>query len=296
MTGTRNVWCFFFALLLSACQVITPSPAVRPTPTVVPLPEQDRTELVETPALASPTAAASQPAVTGEDPAVKTVRGYFTALEQGNFRAAAELYSSFSLMMAGMTREEAAVDLQGQMARNSRWSGLEVKETRPFGERTVLVHVTYRLEREDPATGQAAQTQPDEWWPVRLENGRWLYNRDHLIDYRMIDVPAQATGGLVVKPLQILRYSECIRLKLMVQNTTNEAIVLGQANEILALFTFKDQQVEAVKKQMVFDRLRTNPDVTLEVMGLYETYPDSVIIRQWKNYNVKPWFSFQLSE
>lgn len=291
---------FLLALLLSGCQAMTPSPAAQPTWTVVPLPEQELTALDATPAplpvLASPTAPTNQPSAIEQDPAAAAARGYFTALEQGNFEAAAALYSKFSLMMAGMTRADAALDLQGQMARNSRWSALEVKETRPIDDRTVLVRVSYRLEQVDPTTGQVAQSRPDEWWPMRLENGRWLYNRDHLIDYRMIDVPAQAAGGLVIKPLQISRYSECIRLRLMVQNTTNDAIVLGQVNEILALFTFKDQQVEAVKKQMIFDRLRTNPDVTLEVMGLYETYPDGVIIRQWKNYNVKPWFTFQLAE
>jgi len=64
----------------------------------------------------------------------------------------------------------------------------------------------------------------------------------------------------------------------------------------MAMFQFKDQQVEAVKKQMIFDRLRTNPQAAVEVLGLYETYPTSVLIRQWKNYNVKPWFMFDFTE
>lgn len=291
---------FLLALLLAACQGVTPSPATRPTWTVVPLPEQDVTNLNVTPGprpvLAFPTATAGTPSVAEQDPAVTAARSYFMALQEGNYQAAAALYSNFSLMMSEMTQGEAALDLQGQMARGSHWSDLEVKETRPFDDRTVLVHVSYRFEGEDAATGQIAQSQPDEWWPMRLENGRWLYNRDQLVDYRILDVTAQATGGLIVKPLRITRFSDRIRLTLMVQNTTNEVIVLGQANEKMAIFSFQDQQIEAVKKQMIFDRLRTNPEVNIEVMGLYENYPESIIIRQWKNYNVQPWFTFQLTE
>lgn len=215
---------------------------------------------------------------------------YADALEKGDYQAAAALYSDFSLMLSGMTRAEAALALQGELARGIRRADFAVKDARALDDRTVLVRVAYTLESAETAQ------QVDEWWPLRLENGRWRYNRENLIDFRALDVPEQAAGGLVVKPLRLARYSDRIRLSLMVQNTTNEAIVLGQANEILARFTFAGQVVEGVHKQMIFDRLRTNPEVVIEVLGLYTTYPDGVIIRQWKNYNVAPWFTFSFTE
>jgi hypothetical protein len=288
-----------FSLLLSACQAAAPLPAVLPTWTVVPLPALSAASLESTPAPASPNKIApmrTEPSTAEVDPAAATARAYFQALEAGDFQTAANLITNYSLMMAGMTRGEAVLELQGELARGSRWSALEVIETRPFDDHTRLVHVTYRLEGKDAKTGQATRAQPDELWPMRLENGRWLYNRANLIDYRVLDVPEQATGGLIVKPRLLTRFSDRIRLTLMVQNTTNEAIVLGQVNAILAVFQFQDQQVEAVKTQMIFDRLRTNPQAAIEAQGLYAAFPDSVVIRKWKNYKVKPWFTFELTE
>jgi hypothetical protein len=300
-------------LLLTACQAATlPAPAALPAWTVVPLPAQ-ATAAATAPAptptapaaagVVGPSAAEKDPAVSA---AVETVSSYFQALEDGDFQAAAQLYSDFSLMIAGATRAEAALDLQGQMARGARWSELVVKDSRRFDARTVLVHVTYRLEAKDSAvTGAAVKntakpqgtpSQMDELWPVRLENGRWLYNRANLIDYRVLDVPEQATGGLIVKPRQLARFSDHITLTLMVQNQTNEAIVMGQANEVMATFLFNGQKVEAVQKRMIFDRLRSSPQATIEVRGLFETYPDGVTLRQWKNYKVKPWFTFSFTD
>jgi hypothetical protein len=95
--------------------------------------------------------------------------------------------------------------------------------------------------------------------------------------------------------VRLARYSDHMTLTLLVQNSTNDPIVLGQTNEVLAAFTFKDQTVEAVKKQMVFQRLRTYSDVTIEVKGLFSSYPEEVIIRQWKNLQVAPWYDFKFS-
>ena len=95
-------------------------------------------------------------------------------------------------------------------------------------------------------------------------------------------------------PTQITRYPDRYRLGLFVQNRTNDTIVLGQPNEILALFTFGDQTVEAEKDQLVFERLKTYPDAGIEVKGEFPDYPDQVDIRKWKNYNVAPWYSFSL--
>lgn len=310
MAKSRILWITLLAVLLSACQSTAQTPAAQPTWTVVPLPVQKTAASVAA-ATPSPTLTAAPNGMvetdgeTSADAAVSAAaRSYFQALEKGDFQAAANLYSTFSLMIAGVTRDEAALKLQAEMVNGSRWSSLEVKETRPLDDHTILVHVTYKYEKNDSptsnatpvATEKAPVTQIDALWPLRLENSHWLYNRDNVIDYRILDVPEQAMGGLIVKPRQLTRFSDHIRLTLMVQNITNEAIVLGQVNEIMAMFTFKDQQIEAVKKQIIFDRLSTNPLATIDVMGLYESYPTGVIIRQWKNYNVKPWFTFQFAE
>jgi hypothetical protein len=130
---------------------------------------------------------------------------------------------------------------------------------------------------------------------VTFENNRWLYNRNNLIDFHSLTMDEQTMAGLRVRPVRLARYSDHMALTLLVQNTTNDTIVLGQTNEILAAFTFKDQTVEAVKKQMIFQRLRSYSDATIEVKGLFTSYPERVIIRQWKNLKVAPWYDFKFS-
>ncbi len=238
----------------------------------------------------------NQPTAAPErEPAVETVELYAAALMEGNYESAAELLSSFSLMVAQMTRSEAASEVQTRMARE-KWSDFQSGETSVFNTKTVLVRVTYQVEMKDENTGQAVQSPVEALWPVRLENGKWLLNRDLLIDFHTLDVPAQTTAGLTVKPRQLTRYSDGICLTLLAQNQTNEPIVLGQVNEILATFLFGEQKIEAEKTRFIFDRLRSYPDVVIEVKGQFDQYPDGIIIRQWKNYNVAPWFTFEFSQ
>ncbi len=181
------------------------------------------------------------------------------------------------------------------MTKGKRWSDLAIKESRAQDSNIVLVHVAYQVAAKNVQTGAATQSQQDEWWPVRLENGQWLYNWTNMIDFRGLDLTPQTTGGLTVNPIQMTRYSDRLQLVLFVQNRTNEAIVLGQANEILALFTFGGITIEAEKKQLIFDHLHSYPDVKIEVKGLYSEYPDKVEIRKWKNYQVAPWYTFTLA-
>jgi hypothetical protein len=243
----------------------------------------------------APTETALPTAAPTIDPAVQTVQKYAAALQAGDFHAAAALLSNFSLMVDRMTSSEASDELQLRMARE-RWSDFQVKETRPFNEKTTLVHVTYQVQTKDAKTGQSIQTQVDEMWPVRLEYGKYLYNRGNLIDYHTLDVLEHTTAGLTVKPRRLTRYSDRIRLTFLVQNQTNDPIVLGQTNEVLAAFLFGDQKIEAEKTQLIFDTLRSYPDTVLEVKGLFDHYPDGIVIRQWKNIQVSPWFTFQFSQ
>jgi hypothetical protein len=192
-----------------------------------------------------------------------------------------------------MTRSDGAVELQNEMQAGTEWSNLQVQETQTFSDTTHLVHVTYTLTTKDAKTGKTSPANMDELWPVTVENNHWLYNRNNLIDFHSLSIDEQTMAGLRMRPVRLARYSDHMALTLLVQNTTNDPIVLGQPNEILAAFTFKDQTVEAVKKQMIFQALRTTSDATIEVKGLFTTYPDQVIIRQWINLKVAPWFDFK---
>ena len=80
----------------------------------------------------------------------------------------------------------------------------------------------------------------------------------------------------------------------MGQNNTNELVVFGQVNETLATFHFGDQVVKAEKTHLVLNPLRTNMDLALDARGYFETYPTAIDIRIWRDYQVKPWFSFVL--
>lgn len=231
------------------------------------------------------------------DPIQETVRTYFNALEAQDSQKAAAAFSNYSLMVNQVTRGEAAGQLQARFARGEQWSGLEVQETRPLDDLTTLVHVTYRLEGKNEQTGALEPVTRDEWWPLRNENGQWFYNLDNLIDFRTLEVTEQTTGGLTIKPRQLTRYADRTILTLLVQNQTNESIVLGQQNEVLASFLFGEaEKVEAEPVQFIFQRLHSYPETELVIQGLFETYPDGVIIRQWKNVQVEPWYTFDFNQ
>ena len=153
-------------------------------------------------------------------------------------------FPRFSLMVFEMTRGDAACALQKQKLDGARWSGLQVTETQPFDEQTMLVHVTYTLTVKEQPEAR------DELWPMRLENGAWRYNWNNLIDFRTLEAPAQTTNGVTIMPVQINRFSDRIQLVLLVQNRTEDAVVFGQVNEILGTFHFGDQAVVAEKTQI----------------------------------------------
>lgn len=257
--------------------------------TPVPLPAQP------TAAALLPTHAASPTATLAPDPVIEAVLSYAGALQEGKYEDAASLLSGYSLMVEQMTRGQAASALKLRMAR-TQWSSFQAGTAQPAGDKTILVSVSYLQAVEDADTGEVAQSPVEELWPLRLENGRWLVNYGGLVDFRTLDVRAQTTGGLTVKPRQLTRYADRIALKLLVQNQTNEPIVLGQPNEIMATFLFGSEKIEAEKARFIFDRLRSYPDVVIEVKGQFDSYPDGIIIRQWKNYNVAPWFTFSFNQ
>jgi hypothetical protein len=64
----------------------------------------------------------------------------------------------------------------------------------------------------------------------------------------------------------------------------------------MAAFIFKDQQIEADKKPLTFGPLRTYSQAIVEAKGLFDSFPDGVIIRQWRYYKVAPWFTFRFTD
>lgn len=246
----------------------TPLPTLKPRPTATAKPD--------------PAQIAAQDAETAAG-------AYFAALEAGDPAAAAEQVSTFSLMVFEMTRGDVAAELQRQKAGGAVWSGLETGEVKPFDAQTMLVDVNYEVKTEE-----GAETR-EEVWAVRSESGTWRVNWNNLIDFRTLTVEPQTTNGVTVLPVQMLRFTDRLRLELLVQNRTSQPVVFGQVNEELATFHIGGQDVIAEKTQVVFNPLRSAHGVPLEILGLYEAYPDGVTIRQWKNYDVKPWYEFDLT-
>ena len=259
--------------------MVTATPTI--TPTFLPLPVN---EAVPT---ATPTLAVSQLAE-------KAAQTFFDELMNGNSQGAAAQYSDYSLRISNISRNDAADRLKEQMLNGYQWSDLNVKEIQFFDEKTCLIQVTFQLAIKDGQTGEITKSIHEEWWPIRLEEGEWHYNIDNLIDNKTLVIEQKYTGGLTVKPLDMTRYTDRIIVHLLIQNQSNETMVLGQANEILATFVFDDKSIEAENKQFIIERLRSYTDIELEIKGLYSNYPNELILRQWKNYNTDPWFTFSL--
>lgn len=264
------------------------TPTVGPTtpPTATPTRAPTRTPLPT----ATPTLSPEQASLAAAEQAA---RAYFSALETGEYEAASNLVSNFSLVVFGMTRGDAASALAKLRAGGAKWSDLEIGETIQAGETTCLVPVSYTLAGLDKDGKETSQTV-EETWPFRLENKQMRYNWNNLVEFHTLDVPAQTLNGVTVKPVQANRFTDRFQLVLLIQNRTNNPVVFGQVNEILATFYFDGEAIQAEQTQTVFNPLRTVPDYKLEVKGSFERFPDSVEIRKWKNYDVPPWFTFQL--
>lgn len=282
---------FLLASLLAGCAGAPMASAFAPTAPAAAVEAEEAAQPTLLPTLKPrPTAtAAPDEAQLAAQAAEDAARAYFAALEAGDTEAAAQQISTFSLMVFEMTRGDAAAELQRQKSDGAGWSKLETGEVRLFDEQTMLVDVRYELKTEEGAEPR------EEVWAVRNESGTWRVNRSNLIDFRTLTAEPQTTNGVTVLPVQMLRFTDRLRLELLVQNRTSQPVVFGQVNEELATFHIGEEAVIAEKTQVVFNPLRSAHGVPLEIKGLYEAYPDSVTIRQWKNYDVKPWYEFDLT-
>ena len=238
-----------------------------------------------------------QPTLTPTSPAdlaMQAAQDYFAALQKADFGAASKLVSAFSLRTGNITAGDVAAALTAQQAQGAAWSSLEVLGSQAFNSDTFLVHVRYQMTTRDAQTGQSVETTLDEQWPFRLENGKWLYNWTNLIDFKSLGGEAKLANGLTIKPLQMTRYADKIRLTLLVQNGTGEAIVIGTGNQRLGIFHFGDQTVESTPQRYILDAWRSYTDVTVDAQGLYASYPDAVELVKSKTSSAPAWFTFGL--
>ncbi len=226
--------------------------------------------------------------------ALQTTQDYFAALQKGDFGAASKLVSAFSLRTNNLTAGDVAASLTQQQAQGASWSGLRVLGSQVFSNDTILVHVTYTLANKDAKTGKVVETTMDEQWPFRLENKKWLYNWTNIIDFKTLGADAQLVNSLTIKPIQMTRYSDRISLTLLAQNGTGEAIVIGSANQTLAIFHFGNQSVDSVSTRYILDAYRSYTNVTVDVKGLYTSYPDSVELVKSRTSSAAAWFTFGL--
>ena len=272
------------AILLSACQFSVPIGQVSTarSTTVTPAPARPSPTPRNTPSpRPSATSAPTEAPFAGAE-AVAAV--YAAALTKGDIPAAADQLSSYGLMVANQTRGDYIARLKAD-GEKGRISGFKILNSQQGTPNTVLVHVSYTLGKD---------TSRDELWPFRFENEKWGYNFENLIDFHTLTVDPQTTNGITFIPLRLLRYSDHTRLELTGQNRTNEPVIFGQVNETLAIFHFGDKLVNAEKTYLALDAMRTTPGLALDAKGYFDTYPTSVDIRIWRDYQVKPWFSFIL--
>lgn len=301
---------------LSGCQTAPaaeqPVSAASSTPSLVtaaPTATFTQKSTTEDPAQEPTIAQTAQPAGAEQgEAAARAAEVYFTAVSEGNSEEAAAMLSTFSLAVFQITRGDAIEALQAQKIKGVRWADFQILGTQPFGEQTILVHVTYQETTRDTPTATptiAAQATPaspetaaptaiDALWPMRLESEAWRYNWNNVIDFRTLDADAQTMNGITILPTQLIRYSDRIKLSMLIQNRTNEAVVFGQVNETLGTFSFGEETILAEKTQWILNPLRAMPDATLEMKGLFTSLPDMVEIRKWNNYDVEPWFVFPL--
>jgi hypothetical protein len=272
------------SLILSACQA--PAAAQGATVGATQIQTENVTPTLSVTKTIRPTLTGTSTPVSNASLAETSAKTYFKALQDQDFKKAADQVSDFSLTVFNLTRADLVDDLTAQLTKGAAWTGLDVLDSEVFSETVIFVHVSY--------TKDTKSSKADEVWPFRFEKGQWRYNWKNLIDFKSLQTQGQTMNGITVKPTEIFRYTDHLDIKMLVQNRTNDTIVFGQQNEILANFHFGEKTVEAEKVQLIFSHLQSYPDVTIQVKGFYTQYPDSVDVRKWKNYNVKPWYVFTL--
>jgi hypothetical protein len=259
----------------STQEIVTPTPTLQDTPTM----------------MVDPTATIDL-AISGAEIGAQA---YFDALNAQDFSSASKLVSAQSLLISSITAGDAYDSLVKQAGSGATWSNLTVIGAQVFQDRTALVSVSYTLGSIDPTNKATVETQVNETWAMHLEGGKWLFNWNNIIDTKSLDVDAKTNGGITVKPLSLIRYTDHISLEMLVQNVSGKDITFGNSTQTLATFYFGSTSQDAVSKKTYFTNNTTTLDYTIDVTGLFTTYPDQVDIIKYPAYpNYAPMFTFNL--
>lgn len=298
-------------LLLGACQAGA-LPGMQGNAETQVAAEPTQTEQPSTPTWTPPEPTAVPTATVSPEEfdmqaAEDTATAYFNAVADGNSDTAADLLSRFSLAVFEMTHDDAVEALQTQKTDGIRWSNFSVDQVEPFTDNTILVHVSYTETNKeqkvtptvsvlDESDANISGTQSVKTiWAIRKENGEWMLNWNNIIDYKTLSASAKTVSQITILPTELIRFTDRMELRMLVQNRSNDTQVFGQTNETLGTFTFNDETVIAEKTRWILYPLRTEPQLTLTINGLYNRYPDSVEIRKWNNWQVDPWYTFLLN-
>ncbi len=240
------------AVGVSACQSgadqVAPTATARPTMTRLPT-------LPPTPV---PTAT-----VTPTPPAARAAQVlglYLDAVRDEDFLTASEWLSDFSLLVPGLSRRQVRNLLADRSAQGQRLLRYRLGRSQEIDARTTLIAVTLSMAGEEK--------EREELWALRLEDGDWRVNWERLISYEVFAVADKSYDDVVIKPVQLLRYTDRTRLELMVQNLSGQTVTWGGKGMTNAVFYFGDQKVKVTGAAYQFNP-RRGYDVAVEAPGLY---------------------------
>jgi len=240
------------AVGVSACQSgaaqVAPTATARPTMTRLPT-------LPSTPV---PTAT-----VTPTPPAARAAQVlglYLEAVRSEDFITASEWLSDFSLLVPGLSRRQVRNLLADRSAQGQRLLRYRLGRSQEIDARTTLIAVTLSMAGEEK--------EREELWALRLEDGDWRVNWERLIAYEVFAVADKSYDDVVIKPVQLLRYTDRTRLELMVQNLSGQTVTWGGKGMTNAVFYFGDQKVAVTGAAYQFNP-RRGYDVAVEAPGLY---------------------------
>ncbi len=219
-----------------------------------------------------PSCSASTPEMDSLDPE-DVVKAYCQAAIGGDFEKAVTYISDYSLAIAKITRD----DLIAQM-REAYFSGSVATDYLVTGSEVFdgyyLVHVMFKfMGSEGPYT--------DDWIaPLHLEADQWKINIGNIIDDRLIDVEPQTVSGVTVQPVQILRYTDTIRVVFSVRNDNPVPVFWGWVG-VKGTLNFPGLHYEETDDHISFEADRGYPDAYVQFSGEFPEYPLSMDMTQW---------------
>lgn len=239
-------------------------PIIEPTETSIPLPTN------------TPTSTPPPTMQTPEEAAETVYATYFEALQQKDFDKAASLLSDYGLQVSGNTREDIVAYFKKQDFGDWELVSYQILDSRLLDDKIALVH---NLSKEQ--TGKNDPEIFDSWGALRLEQGQWRINWNLIVDDLTLNLQSQAVNGVVIKPIQIIRFTNKQRFFLSVENTNQRRVFWGWAGQDIATFHFGSETI-AVSGNLKVEPEQTYPSVYVDVEGMYENYPTSIELGNWQ--------------